>query len=272
MKNKTRLRGFLPANLKPGQAGFTITEFLIVIIMTSLFTLIIMLFAFDMMRGTAAQEANIDTLQTRFNASDTLREEIGSSSGLIIQNGLSDNNVLVPDTSIPGNNYWLPIHAIPGNIPVGANGTYTPLMYFRRYAVNISKQYVMNGNQPYEDEYMLYLNGSTKALMQRSLANPSATGDKLKTTCPPAIATSTCPADKTVASDVTSISTRYFSRTGNLIDWTSIIDSGTGEYIGPDFPAVEVVEITINLSKKAAFSGTKATQNSTVVRIALRNS
>ncbi|MBX4188691.1 hypothetical protein KW792_01170, partial [Candidatus Saccharibacteria bacterium] len=250
----------------------TITELLIVIIMTSLFTLMIMLFAFDMMRGTAAQEASIDTLQTRFNASDTLRDEIGSSSGLIIQNSISDSHTAVPDTSIPGNNYWLPIHAIPGNTAVGANGTNTPLMYFQRFAVNSSGQYIMNGNQPYEDEYVLYLNGSTKTLMQRGLANPSASGDKLKTTCPPSLATPTCPSDKTVASDVTSVSTRYFSRTGNLIDWTSITDPTTGEHIGPDFPAVEVVEVTINLSKKAAFTGTNAIQNSTVVRIALRNS
>lgn len=258
--------------MKRRESGFTITELLIVIILTSLLTLIIMVFMFDLWRTSATQEANIDTLQTRFNASDTLREEIGTSTGLIIQNSILDSNALVQDPAISGGGYWLPIHAIPGNTPVGASGTYTPLIYFKRYSLGGSGQYIMNGTQPYEDEYVLYLDGTAKALMQRSLANPSAGGDKVKTSCPPSQATPACPADKTIASYITSISTRYFSRTGNLIDYTSIVDPNTGDYIGPDFPAVEVVEVTLNLSKTPNSSDTYATQNSTIIRIALRNS
>lgn len=253
------------------ESGFTITELLIVIILTSLFTLVIMVFMFDLWRTSASDEANIDTLQTRFNASDTIREEIGTSSGLIIQNSIADSNVQVPDPSTPGG-YWLPIHAIPGTTNIGASGTYTPLIYFRRYSLDGSNQYIMNGNQPYEDEYVLYLDGSSKSLMQRTLANPSAGGDKVKTSCPPAIATAACPADKVIAANISSVATRYFSRTGNLIDYTSIVDPNTGNYIGPDFPAVEVLELTLNLSKQPAFSSTNATQNSTIIRVALRNS
>jgi type II secretory pathway pseudopilin PulG len=258
--------------VRNSQSGYTITELLIVMIMTTIFTMIIMVFTFDLWRTSANQIASSETLVTRFNASDTLREEIGTSSGLIIQNSIADSHTLVADSSIPGGNYWLPIHAIPGNKPVGTSGTYTPLIYFMRYSLDSSKQYIMNGTQPYQDEYVLYLDGTTKTLMQRNLANPSATGDRLTTTCPPTQASPSCPADKTIASDITSINTRYFSRTGNLIDYTSITDPDTGEYIGPDFPAVEVVELTLNLSKKANFSGTNATQNSVVIRIALRDS
>jgi type II secretory pathway pseudopilin PulG len=254
------------------ESGFTITELLIVIIMTSLLTLIVMLFAFDLWRNSAIQEAQNDTLLTRFNASDTLREEIGTSSGLIIQNSLQDAHTLVPDTSIPGNLYWLPIHAVPGTTAVGANGTYTPLVYFQRYSVDSTGNYIMNGSQPYDDEYVLYLDGTQKSLMQRNLANPSAAGDKLKTSCPAASVTSSCPADRILAADVASVSTRYFSRTGNLIDWTSITDPNTGNYIGPDFPAVEVVELTLNLTKTASFSSTNPVQTSTIIRIALRDS
>jgi type II secretory pathway pseudopilin PulG len=270
MKCKTPIKGFLKH--RQDESGFTLTELLIVIILTTLFTMIIMMFAFDLWRSSANQQANLDTLVTRFNASDTLREEIGSSSGLIIQNSIADGHTMAPDTSIPGNYYWLPVHAVPGNIPVGAAGTYTPLIYFRHFSANSSGQFVMNGTSPYEDEYMLYLDGSAKALKQRKLANPSATGNRLKTSCPDGYVTSACPADKIIASDLTSVSTRYFSRTGNLIDHNSITDPDTGEYIGPDYPAVEVLEVTLNLSKRAAFSSTNATQNSVVIRIALRNS
>lgn len=257
--------------MKRRDAGFTITELLIVIIMTSLLTLIIMVFAFDLWRTSAIQEASNDTLETRFNASDTLREEIGTSAGLIIQNSITDSHTLVPDTSIPGNNYWLPIHAIPGTYSVGASGTYKPLIYFRRFSFDSSGNYIMNGNQPYEDEYVLYLDGTNKALMQRNLANPAATGNRLLTSCPPSQATSTCPADKTIASNLSSVAVRYFSRTGNLIDWTSITDPNTGAYVGPDFPAVEVVEFTLNLAKQPSFSSTNAVTSSTVIRVALRN-
>jgi hypothetical protein len=234
-------------------------------------TMIIMVFAFDLWRTSAIEQADNDTLVTRFNAGDTLREEIGTSSGLIIQNSIPDTHTLVTDTSISGGSYWLPIHAVPSNQPVGANGTYTPLLYFRKYSVNSSKQFIMNGTQPYEDEYILYLDGTAKKLMQRNLSNASASGNKLKTSCPPALATTACPADKMIAEDVASVTTRFFSRTGNLINHNSIIDPSTGEYIGPDYPAVEVLELTVNLSKKASFSGTNAQQNSTIIRIALRN-
>lgn len=254
------------------ESGFTITELLIVIILTSIFTLVIMVFMFDLWRTSASDEANIDTLQTRFTASDVLREEVGTSTGLIIQNGISDANAEVSDPSIPGGGYWQPIHAVPGTTPVGASGTYTPVIYFQRYSLDGSNQYIMNGSQPYEDEYVLYLDGTTKSLMQRSLANPSAGGDKIKTTCPPSIATAACPADKVIADNISSVATRYFSRTGNLIDYTSITDPDTGDYIGPDFPAVEVLELTLNLSKQPSFSSTNATQNSTIIRVALRNS
>lgn len=254
------------------ESGFTISELLVVIILTSLLTLIIMLFTFSLWRTSATQEANIDTLLTRFNASDKLRELIGTSTGLIIQNGLNDGRAMVTDPANPGGNYWLPIHAIPGNKPMSSSGNYTPLIYLRRFSANSSGQYIMNGTQPYEDEFVLYMDGSTKSLMQRTIANPSASGNRLKTSCPSTYASASCPSDKVIASDITSIDTRYFSRTGNLVDFTSITDPNTGLYAGPDFTAVEVVELTFHLSKKPYFSDTNPTQNSTVVRIALRNS
>src|SRR5437868_1949388 len=142
--------------MKQQESGFTIVELLVVIILTTLFTLIVMLFAFDLWRTSAIQEANTDTLQTRFNASDTLREEIGTSSGLIIQNSIADSRTLVSDP-VAGANYWLSIHAIPGTTNIGASGSYTPLIYFRRYSVDSTRNYIMNGAQPYEDEYILYL-------------------------------------------------------------------------------------------------------------------
>jgi hypothetical protein len=196
---------------------------------------------------------------------------LNPSSGLIIQNSLADTNTLNPDPLILPANHWLPIHAIPGTTSIGAPGTYTPLAYFKRPSINTSGAVVMNGTQPYEDEFVLYLDGSKKSLMSRSLANPAAASNRLKTSCPVALATDSCPADRTVASNISSVVTRYFSKTGNLIDYTSSYDTTTNTYTGPDFPVVEVVEFKLNLTKKPGFQKSNATVNATIIRVALRN-
>ena len=252
------------------ESGYTIPELLVTLILIGLFSTLLLTFMFGYWRYGAIQEADLDTLVTRLNASDYLREQIGTSSGLIMQNSIQDANTLKPDPAIPSNLYWLPIHAIPGTATVSGTGV-TPLLYYRRYSINSTKAIITNGTTPYEDEFILYINNATAQLMVRSLANTGATGKILKTSCPPSLATSTCPADKVIASNIKSIASRYFSRAGNPIDYTSIYDNSIPGYIGPDFSVAEVVEITLNLQKKPFLQQTQATINSTIIRIALRN-
>lgn len=251
--------------------GFTLSELVIVMFVTSLFTGLIMFFMISYWRYGMLLEADLDTLVSRLNAGDILRENISPSSGLILQNSLADANTLNPDTSISPANYWEIIHAIPGNKPLPTSGTTEPLLYFRRFSVNSSGAVIMNGTQPYEDEFILYMDGTAKQLLLRTLANPNAANNKLTTSCPPASATASCPADRVVVSDLASVDMRYFSRTGNLIDYTSVVDTDTGAYIGPDFTVVEVVEFTLNIAKKPIFQTANSTFNSTIIRIALRS-
>lgn len=266
--NSTHTKLALPGQ---NQGGFTLPELIVVLFVSSLFTGLLMFFMISYWRYGLLLESDLDTLTTRLNAGDYLRENINSASGLIIQNSLQDSNPIVPDTSISPIKYWLPIHSIPGTTSIGSASTKTSLIYFKRPSINTSGAIVMNGTQPYEDEYILYLDGGTKSLMSRTLANPNAVGNRLKTSCPSAIATNSCPADKTVATDLSSVEMRYFSKTGNIIDYTSSYDSSNNTYTGPDFPVVEVVEFKLNLSKKPAFQTSNATLNNTVIRVALRN-
>ncbi len=256
---------------KPDQAGFTLIELLIVIVVSSLFSSLVLYFGFSYWRYSSLLQNDLDTFVSRLNAQDVVRELIGTSSGLLVQNSIPDSHAHNTDASL-GSNYWVQLHAVPSTISVGSSGTTTPLLYFRRLSINTSNAIAVNGSLPYEDEYILYINGTTKQLLLRSLANPNVVNNKLKTSCPATLATNSCPADKVVIDDLSSITSIYYSRSGNTIDYHSSTDPDTGAYTGPDFPAVEALQYTIHVTKKALFiKGTTATSNDTIVRIALRN-
>jgi prepilin-type N-terminal cleavage/methylation domain-containing protein len=257
--------------MRQNERGFTLPELLVVIIMTGFFVTLLFSFVFQYLQYGYLSAASLDTLVSRLNAGDYLRESIGTSAGLITQNSIADSNALVPDPAISSNDHWIPMHATPANKPVGSAGTFTPLLYYRRFTSDNSNNLVMNGTQPFEDEYVLYLNGTTKQLLVRSLANPSVANNRILTSCPSNLATSSCPADKILARDISSVDVRYFSRSGNLIDYTSSVDASTGFYNGPDFPSVEAVEFTLHFTVKPIFQKTNAVKSSTVIRIALRN-
>lgn len=253
------------------ESGFTLPELISVMAVTLLLSGLIMYFAFQYWRSSATVTNDLETFVGRLNAGDRLRDTMNQSSGLITQNGLADTHATVVDPSDGTGTYWVPVHAIPGNIPVGTSGA-TPLVYFRSPSIDTSKNIVMNGTQPYEDEFVLYLDSATKELRMRTLANPGALNNARTTSCPPASATSSCPADRVMATNLISVDMRYFSRTGNTIDYTSIVDPLTGDYIGPDFPAVEVIEFNLHVFKKSTLHGGADTSSQTVIRVALRNS
>ncbi|CAN5710079.1 hypothetical protein BH23PAT2_BH23PAT2_02940 [soil metagenome] len=258
------MRSLLPDN----NSGFTITELLIVIVATGIMSGAILTFTFQYWRYTYALQADLETLTTRLNAGDSLRRLIGSSTGFIIQTSLPDDSPLNPD---PGNPvFWEEKHAIPIT-HASTTGETTPIAYFKRMSFDASRDIIFNGEEPFEDEYVLYINGDDRTLYLRSIANPGAPDNALQTSCEPASASPSCPADRIIAENVASVAMRYFSRTGNSIDYTSITDDITGEFIGPDFPAVEVAELTISITDKPLYQKNESTQVSTVIRVALRN-
>lgn len=254
--------------MKLNQRGMTIAELSVTLVVTTVMIGAIMAFALNYQRYGFSLEADLDTFSSRLDAGDYIRETVGTSTGLITQNSLPDPQTNNPDPADASNLYWKVIHAVPGNINAGASTT--PVLYFRRYAFNNSNQYIMNGINPYENEYVMYLNGNTKQLLVRTIANSSAPGNALRSSCPPP-GTATCPPDKIIANDIASIDARYFSRTGNVIDHNAIIDSSTGQAIGPDFQVVDVLELKLNLTKKTLYQTSNTINNNTTIRIALRN-
>jgi hypothetical protein len=240
-------------------------------VVTVIFSGLIIYFALSYWRAAATLENDMESYVSRLNAGDKLRDSFNAASGLVTQNSIVDSNTGNADPVYPSNEYWIPIHAVPGNKPMGAAGTITPLVYFTQPAVNTTKNFIMNGTQPYENEFVLYMDGTSKELRMRSLANPAAVNNATKTSCPPSIATTTCPADRVIAENIASVDTRYFSRTGIAINYQSIIDPTTGTYIGPDFTSVEVVEFNLRVFKKSTVNAGADTSSQTVIRVALRN-
>lgn len=250
------------------ERGFSLPELIIVMTVTSVLVGVLMLFTFSYWQYSFVSQADQDTFTDRLNASDYLRENLGSASGLITQTSIPDSNTGVPDPD--DSQFWIEVHAVPGNVPHGS-GDITPLAYYKRNSVNASGQLIMNGTQPYEDEYVLYLEKPTRALMVRTLANPAAAGNRAITSCPAAVASASCPVDKTLSHNVDSVDKRLFSRSGVVIDWTSVYDPDISQYVGPDNSTVEVVELTLNVSTKPVFQKSKTTSSSTVIRVAMRN-
>jgi prepilin-type N-terminal cleavage/methylation domain-containing protein len=263
---------FVPSlgKITDNERGFTLVELVSVMAVSALFAGLIMYFGFSYWRYSSLLEADLDTFVSRLNAQDVVRELIGTTSGLIIQNSIPDSHALNTDP-VAGNNYWVSLHAVPGNTTIGNSGTTKPLLYFRRLSISKSGAVIMNGTQPYEDEYVLYLDGTSKQMYLRTLANPGASNNRVLTSCPPSLASSSCPADRVILSNISSVDSIYYSRSGNSINYQGSTDPTSGNYNGPDFPTVEAMQYTFHITKKSLFITSNGTFNNTVVRIALRN-
>ncbi len=256
---------------KKNERGMTIVELVVVMVVSLVLMGTLTTFSLNYWASSTSLANSQETLVSRLNAGDYLRGAIDAASGLITQNDLADAHPGQADPADVTATHWVPIHAVPGDINMGAPNINTPLIYFNRPSINTSKNIIMNGAIAYQDNVVLYLNGTTKQLTARTIANEFAPSNRAKTTCPADFVSSTCPRDIVIADDVSGVSMRYFSRSGNLIDYTSIVDPVTGDYIGPDFSSVEVVELTVKFFRKARLQHGADSTNQTVIRIALRN-
>lgn len=81
-------------------------------------------------------------------------------------------------------------------------------------ALNSSRDYIIDSDtgSPYMNELVYYKDGTN--LMERKLANPSASGNSLVTTCPANLASSNCPADTELASYVSSMTFTMYDQDG----------------------------------------------------------
>lgn len=120
-------------------------------------------------------------------------------------------------------------------------------------AVTTTHAYIIDPDtgSPYMNELVYYKSGTT--LLERTLANPSATGNRLITTCPPSLATSSCPADTQLATYVSSMLFTLYDQNAAITTTASLARS---------------VNITLTMQRNAPGQPLGITSN---IRVTLRN-
>lgn len=103
--------------------------------------------------------------------------------------------------------------------------------------VNNDVLYDTAAGQPYLNELVYYASNGT--LYRRQLADNNATGNKYKTSCPPAYVTASCPQDALLTNHFKSLSFRFFDQ-DNVV-----IPEATG-----DITRARSIELTITMEHK----------------------
>lgn len=121
-------------------------------------------------------------------------------------------------------------------------------------ALDAGGNYIINSGtgSPYMNELVYYKDGST--LMKRKLANPDATGNTLRTSCPPNLASASCSADLQLAEYVKSMIFTLYDQDGNTTGNASLARS-----------------VNIRLDMERNSNSSKPLKLTTEMRVTLRN-
>lgn len=179
------------------QQGFTLIELLAVMIVMSILSLMLANFIITWLDAANIAQDRADLLANTENALDTVTNDIRLS-------GSADQN-----------NRWTDANGPSGNQFGWASGA--QVLVLAKAAVDSSNNIIFSDPAKYisqKDNEIYYLSGTT--LYRRTLASDSA-NDAATTTCPPSSATASCPADKIVATGVSSLTFTYYDASENIV-------------------------------------------------------
>lgn len=213
-------------------SGFTLIELLIVITVTAILSTALLGASLNYYALITRNNASIDMTASSQNLLRTTVESLRFGDGVRQSNTISDPNAPSGGWSTSDTNFVI-IIASP--------------------ALDSSHNYIIDPGtgSPYMNELVYYKSGSS--LLERTLANPGATGDTLKTSCPASLATSSCPADKDLADFVTSM-------TFTLYDQDAALTTDT----------TQARSIKIDLTMSRQLFGTPISLSNSI-RVTLRN-
>lgn len=166
------------------QAGFTLVELIVAITVFAIIGVVFLGLAANYFVVITRNDELAEMTVSSQNLLRTTVENIRFGDGIRQTNQISDPNAPVDGWST-NNSSFVIVLAVP--------------------ALDSSHNYIMDSGtgSPYMNELVYYKDGTN--LMERKLANPSASGNTMVTTCPTAKASQSCPADTELATYVSSM-------------------------------------------------------------------
>jgi prepilin-type N-terminal cleavage/methylation domain-containing protein len=185
---------------KTKQSGFTLVETLVVMIIMGIVGLMLATFIYTWLQAATLAQNRASLLDTAESSMNTVTTDVQMS-------GAVDTNNRWTDANGPGGQYgW-------------TSGS--QVLVLAKAATDSSNNILFSDPAKYisqKDNEIYYLSGTS--LYRRTL-NSGIANDDAVTTCPPASASSSCPADKLIATGVTSLSFSYIDNGGNTTTPTS---------------------------------------------------
>lgn len=192
-------RPFRRRNRPVMAGGFTLIELIITMLLIGILFITLPNFIANWLEASSIGQARNDLLSNAETALDTINTDIRLSGAADDTNRWGDSNA----PGAPSNPYsWQ------------SNGS---TLVLARAAVDTSNNVIFSDPENYisqKDNEVYFLSGTT--LYRRTIASDSST-DAAHTTCPLAVATTSCPADTVVATHVTSFSVQYYDANENQV-------------------------------------------------------
>ncbi len=178
------------------ESGYTLVELLVTMIVIGILSLTLANFIVTWLQAASLSQARTDLLTTAENALDTVTNDIRLS-------GSADDNNRWPDTYGPGGQFgWQSSNQV---------------LVLAKAATDSQNSVIFSDPVKYitqKDDEIYFRSGTT--LYRRTLASTDA-NDAAVTTCPAANATADCPADKVVATGVSSFSATYYDADEQIV-------------------------------------------------------
>lgn len=217
---------------KHRQAGFTVVEMAIALVVAGFLAAAIFMATFDYYADLARSNTTADLALESQTILAQMTEDIR------LADAISDHNIIA-DSNAPAGGW---VTSNPGNVII-----------IEDPAIDSNRNVIYNSDTgfPYRNEYIYFTSGNN--MYKRVLANPDAVGNTAVTTCPASDSSPTCPPDRLFSSNVSNLSFTFYDNLGNT----------TG-----DTASTRSVDLQIDTSKQ---SFGKNINFSNATRVTLRN-
>jgi type II secretory pathway component PulJ len=187
------------------QVGFTLLEILVALSVSTLLMIMLTGFMGDSLRKSEEEKTRTDILNNTKLAVETVARNIRLAKSVAAVNSQ-------PDPNSPG----APSDLYSWSATTGSDATLILAIPARDSGNNLIYSDGLHNNL-YTNEYIYYLDPTTRRLYRRIIANQAAPGNVAVTTCPPDEATPSCPADALTVEDVANLTTAYFDANNNPV-------------------------------------------------------